>query len=639
MRRKQQLLTVEQFDPFQNVRDFPVVSRKIIRRVKDLDEKEELEPYFRAILQDSNSTPHGPAEIVDILTHKVSVAKKTGLAAFILKGKSFPTVRPHHVSHQIYRLEKIASLEYAIFACSGDVLDQAKEEFISTATRLGCYFSIFDAADIGRLLVAYGFLCPRDGRRIAAGRCKCGYSPAKRVLNLLQQDALKSLKEGHNRGERAGLVILPPGSGKTRIAAEDAKRHGAKRILYVGHVHEILDVAQSEFEAVFGKKHVSRHSSISVLRGDARVTIATIQLLDRRQDEFRLRNFDYLVIDEFHHAAASSYRRLLENIQPAFTLGLTATPFRSDRQDILELCGQNVVAYFELRTAIETGILSPYHYFGCFDDIDYSKVRYQHGHYDIRDLERALVIPERDAAILTTWKKHSEGRPTLAFCCSHVHAERFVKSCKKNNISAATYLSSTPLKERAKLLDKLANGEITILAVVDVMNEGADIPYVECLLFLRPTESKRIFYQQLGRGLRRYAGKTHCTIIDFIGNFKNAYLVVEYQGLLPIEDLGSPEFRTVSKRKELLNLPLGCQVNFDDRVIDIFAQQTLNPQHATRQNIGRILLYQYDRLAKQLGRPITRKDVDRNLLLDSRLYEQVFGSWRKFEAIALGKDE
>jgi superfamily II DNA or RNA helicase len=376
-----------------------------------------------------------------------------------------------------------------------------------------------------------------------------------------------------------------------------------------------------------------------VLRGDARVTIATIQLLDRRQDEFRLRNFDYLVIDEFHHAAASSYRRLLENIQPAFTLGLTATPFRSDRQDILELCGQNVVAYFELRTAIETGILSPYHYFGCFDDIDYSKVRYQHGHYDIRDLERALVIPERNAAILTTWKKHSEGRPTLAFCCSHVHAERFVKSCKKNNISAATYLSSTPLKERAKLLDKLANGEITILAVVDVMNEGADIPDVECLLFLRPTESKRIFYQQLGRGLRRYAGKTHCTIIDFIGNFKNAYLVVEYQGLLPIEDLGSPEFRTVSKRKELLNLPLGCQVNFDDRVIDIFAQQTLNPQHATRQNIGRILLYQYDRLAKQLGRPITRKDVDRNLLLDSRLYEQVFGSWRKFEAIALGKDE
>src|SRR5436190_8339180 len=227
------LVPFDQFDNFKDALQFPasIISPELIDAVKRLDEREEFEPFIRSILTDSNMTPHGPAEIVDILTHKLTHLNETGLAAFILKGKSFPTVRPQHVSHQIYRLEKIANLEYAIFAASGNVLDQAKEEFISTATRIGCYFSIFDAMDVGRLLIAYGFLCPRDGRKIAAGRCKCGYSPAKRVLNILQQDALKSLKESHSRGERAGLVILPPGSGKTRIAAEDAKRCGAKRLL------------------------------------------------------------------------------------------------------------------------------------------------------------------------------------------------------------------------------------------------------------------------------------------------------------------------------------------------------------------------------------------------------------------------
>ena len=153
------------------------------------------------------------------------------------------------------------------------------------------------------------------------------------------------------------------------------------------------------------------------------------------------------------------------------------------------------------------------------------------------------------------------------------------------------------------------------------MNEGIDLPLIECLLFLRPTESKRIFYQQLGRGLRRYVGKSHCVVIDFIGNFRNSYKLVEYQPLLPHATDEALESRTALKNfRQILNLPLGCEVHFDDRVVDLFARQTLDPRHATRHNIGKILVYQYEKLRKDLGRIPKRADVDRSLILGSELY-------------------
>jgi hypothetical protein len=338
--------------------------------VRALDERQELEPYIRAILHDPNETPHGPAELVDILTHKMTLGSMVGLAAFILKGRAFPTVRPKDVSHQIYRLEKINELKTAILAAPGNILDGAKEQFCATAARLHCAYAIFDAIDLARLLVAYGFLCPRDARKVVSGRCACGYSPKNRLLNLFQKDSLASLQMSHRRGEPAALVILPPGSGKTRIAAEDAARIGAQRVLYLAHTSEILDVAQSEFESVFSVAETTRHTTPSSLIHKNRVNIATIQLVHKNKDRCNLAEFDYVVIDEFHHSAAPSYRKVLEKSAPKFLLGLTATPFRGDRQDIYELCGQNVVTQFELRAGIDAGFLSPYHYFGCFDDID-----------------------------------------------------------------------------------------------------------------------------------------------------------------------------------------------------------------------------------------------------------------------------
>lgn len=631
-----QLISIDDFDNFKEVLDFPpeIITDELVKVVKELDEKEELEPYIRQILFDSSSTPHGPAEIVDIFTHKVSVKMNSGLAAFILKGKSFQRVRHRDVAHQIYRIEKIDGLKFAIFAASGDILDDAKEHFCATAERLDCQYAIFDAIDLARLFVAHGYLCPRDARKIVAGRCKCGYSPKKRILNVLQQDSLKALSLAHKLGQQTGLIVLPPGSGKTRIAAEDAKKFNAKHVLYVAHTHEILDVAQSEFEAVFTAAEVSRHTDISSLNSLNKVNIVTIQLLRKHLETVDLGPVDYLVVDEFHRAAAKSYRNLLIEADQAFLLGLTATPFRGDRQDIFELCGQNLLINFELRAGIEMGILCPYHYFGYFDDIDYSTIRHNGITYDVRDLERALIIPERDTAIIRAWKERAEEKPTLAFCCSHRHAKRVVTSFQKNGVSAEVYLSTTKLSKRDELIEKFKNGDISVLVVVDVMNEGADLPFVECLLFLRPTESKLIFYQQLGRGLRRYVGKSHCIVIDFIGNFKNAYKIVDFQGLLPhTEDETLAAFSRIINAKEVFNLPYGCDVHFDERVIDVFANQTLDPRRATRHNIGRILLYQYLRLSERLEKNPSSTDVDRNLTLGSNFYKTVFGSWKKFEEI------
>jgi superfamily II DNA or RNA helicase len=630
------LVHFEDFDNFREAKQFPakLVTQDLLDAVRRLDEREEFEPFLRSILNDSNATPHGPAEIADILTHKLTLQQETGVAAFILKGKSFPTVRAQHVSHQVYRLEKIGGLKFAVLAASGNVLDQAKEQFCSTAERLACRYAVLDAVDLARLFVAFGFFCPRDARRIAAGRCVCGYSPQKRILNVLQTESLKALAIAHKLRQCSGLVVLPTGSGKTRIAAEDARGFQAKKVLYVAHTHEILEVAKSEFEAVFSIGNVALRRIGKDLASRAQVNLCTIQLLRHNLNKLTSQMFDYVVIDEFHHAAAKSYRELLARISPEFLLGLTATPYRGDHQDIAEICNHNVLVDFDLRSGIDTGILSPYHYFGCFDDIDYSRVAHNGSRYDIRDLERALIIPERDEAIVDTWRHRAGGKPTLAFCCSHRHARRVAESFIKKGVPASVYLSDTSLDERREVAERLRKGEVNVVCAVDVLNEGADIPFVECLLFLRPTESQRIFLQQLGRGLRRYVGKSHCTVIDFIGRFKNAYRIVEYHGLVPldIEERAHP-IASVRSRKEILNLPLGCTVHFDERVIDIFARQILDPRVATRHNIGRILIYEYQRLAASLGHDPTRKEVDRCQLLGSSFYRLVFGSWERFQMI------
>ncbi|MFX1563753.1 MAG: DEAD/DEAH box helicase family protein [Promethearchaeota archaeon] len=628
------LITILTIDNFQLVRDVrpTIVSQAALDATRELHESEEIEPWIQAILHDTNHTPHGPSEIVDILTHKMSVRTREGLGAFILKGRSYPTVRPRDISHQIFRLERIADLSFVLLVATGNVLDEVKEQFVSTAKRLNCKYGFLDCLDLARVLIAYGYLCPHDGEKIYGGKCHCGYTPAVRTSNILQQETLKELSITHKLGQRSGVIILPTGAGKTRVAAIDVYRQDPKLCLYVAHSHEILEDAESELLLEFPPDMVKRFDSRPQVNELRKINLITIQSLVRNLDLFKGRKVNYLIIDEFHHAAAKSYRTVVSTLNPDFLLGLTATPFRCDRQDVLELCDGNAIVSFELREGIELGILCPYHYYGCFDDVDYSNIRHNGIRYDIRDLETALIIPERDTAIIRKWREKADGLPSLAFCCSQEHARRVAKSFRNEGIEAQEYISATPANLRAELRQSFESRKLKILCVIDILNEGVDLPFAECLLFLRPTESKRVFMQQLGRGLRQSVGKRKCIVIDFIGNFKNAYRIVEYHGLDPFEDIThGANLSSTHIVKAILNLPQGCIVEFDEAVINIFGNQTLDPRYATRHNIGRILIYQYRKLEHRLGRKPTRIELDRQCLLGSDLYASVFGSWSRFE--------
>lgn len=633
-------IPIEKYDQFINLAEFSrnKVSQQLIAAVRNFREADELEELVLRSLADPNRTPHGPAEIVDIMTLQLSHKKRTGVAGFILKGRSFKRVTPSDISHQIFRLRKITNLRFAIFGHTGNLLDEAREEFIHTAKDLGADYTIIDAADFARLAIIQGVLCPRDARKVRNGRCQCGYRVSGDHLNILQRDALKQLQITHEWGQMAGVVIMPTGSGKTRIAAIDSSRADAKRVLYIAHTHEILDGAEREFAHVYGADAIHRGWKYADSTPSSSVHLSTVQSISRNVGKVDAQQYEYVVVDEFHHAAARSYRRLISQVKPNFLLGLTATPFRGDKQDVIELCNGNIIVNFELRTGIDNGILTPYHYHGCFDDVDYSQLKHFANGYTVNDLNKALIIPERDEAIIKKWRAMAEGAPTLAFCCSHQHAKRMASSFKAAGIPAAEYLGTTSMERRAELVEKLQYAEIKILCAVDVLNEGVDIPFVECLLFLRPTESKRIFFQQLGRGLRLSPGKDKVVVLDFIGNFHNAYRIVEYLGLQPEETVVFETLGRMRSVKQIVNLPLGCHVEFDDRVIDIFANQVLDPKRATRHNIAPILIYLYLRTSKRLRHLATPKEIDRLQILHTEFYKMVFGSWRDFETLMRSED-
>lgn len=633
-------IPLDEYDQFLSLRDFSrdKVAVKLISIVRQFHESEDLEELILNALYDPNRTPHGPAEIADILTLQLSHRNNLGVAAFILKGKSFSTVRPSDISHQVFRLRKISDIKYAVLGHVGNLLDEAREEFIHTAENLKINYSIIDAVEFARLAVVEGIICPRDGNRLRDGQCDCGYRTKGDHLNFLQKDALTNLKNIHELGQESGLVVMPTGSGKTRIAAVDSYNFSAERILYIAHTHEILEGAEREFAHVYGINSIHRGFFYDNSLPTPSVHLSTIQSISRNLDIINPLAFDYVVIDEFHHAAATSYRKLIDKIRPKFLLGLTATPFRGDRQDVLDLCNGNIIVEHELRTGIDGRILVPYHYYGCFDNVDYSKLTaYSYG-YSVRDLNKTLIIPERDEAVIKKWSELAEKLPTLAFCCSEIHAKRMAKSFKTAGINAAEYLGKTPMDLRIKLVEKLRYGDLKILCVVDVLNEGVDIPFVECLLFLRPTESKRIFFQQLGRGLRKSPGKEKVIVLDFIGNFHNAYKIVDYIGLLPEEHSSYVNPIRSRSSREVLNLPLGCEVYFDDKVIDIFATQIHDPRRASRHNIAQILIFEYYKTSRRLGYPASKKEIDRIQLLDSDFYKLVFGSWKNFEQLMVADE-
>lgn len=432
-----------------------------------------------------------------------------------------------------------------------------------------------------------------------------------------QIEALYELKKAREEGIGKGLVVAATGVGKTYLSAFDSA--GFEKVLFVAHREEILRQAEKSFMTV---RDGGEYGYYCGGRKDDGVDIlfATVQTLGNHLDRFRKDEFDYIVVDEFHHAAADSYMKVLKYFQPRFMLGLTATPYRTDNRDIFALCEDNVIYEIYLRDAINRDLLVPFRYFGVYDVTDYDRVSVRNGRYVVEELERELSNEERAGLVLEKYLKMA-GQRTLGFCTGIAHADYMADYFIRHNINAVSVHSkvnaSSLVMGRKEAVKKLEAGELQVIFCVDIFNEGVDIPSLDTVLFLRPTESFVVFLQQLGRGLRKFDGKEYLTVLDFIGNYKRAhYLPALLAGDNPIY----PHSR--GKRIQDIDYPDNCVVHFDFRLLDLFEEM------AARDPLKKRMVDEYFRLKEEPKRRPDRLDVFEGSDIPFREY--VKEGWLRF---------
>lgn len=374
----------------------------------------------------------------------------------------------------------------------------------------------------------------RDGNRLdQALRTATGSQTTISIAGLevrpypYQQEMLDQLdveRKVHDRWQN--LVVAATGTGKTVVAALDYRRLveelGELSLLFVAHRREILQQSRATFAAVmtdgtFGEVWVGgrrptewQHvfASIQSLHADGLVSV-------------RPEQFDVVIVDEFHHAEAATYRRLLEHVTPKVLLGLTATPERADGGDVTEWFGGHIATELRLWHALEQDLLCPFHYFGIADNTDLRSIGWSRGAYDVSGLSNLYTGNDARAAIVIRGLVHIVtdvgAMRALGFCVSVDHAHYMARVFNEAGIPAVAVDASTPSDDRDAALRDLRDRKINVVFAVDLFNEGLDVPQVDTVLFLRPTESATVFLQQLGRGLRRTAGKACLTVLDFVG--------------------------------------------------------------------------------------------------------------------------
>ena len=389
-----------------------------------------------------------------------------------------------------------------------------------------------------------------------------------------QQEILDKLEaERKVRGNFRNLVVAATGTGKTVISAFDYKRFCREnpqsrcRLLFVAHREEILKQSLYTFRGVlkdanFGEMFVGAYKPESIEHLFISIqTFNSQDFTEKTSSDF----YDYIIVDEFHHAAAPTYQKLLTYYKPKILLGLTATPERMDGKNILEYFGNRIAAEIRLPEAIDRKLLSPFQYFGVTDVVDLNDLKWSRGGYDKGDLERVYtfsgIVAERRAdmiiqAILRYVTDIDEVKG-LGFCVSVEHAKFMARYFNEHGIPSISLDGSSPEEERNTAKQRLVKGEVRFIFVVDLYNEGVDIPEVNTVLFLRPTESLTVFLQQLGRGLRLAEGKECLTVLDFIGQANRRYNFEDKFASL----LSDPSRGVLREMKEgFVSVPKGCYI-------------------------------------------------------------------------------
>lgn len=396
------------------------------------------------------------------------------------------------------------------------------------------------------------------------------YPHQKRMLEDL--DIQRSINDRH-----WNLVVAATGTGKTMLAAFDYKRQITTgnlrlKLLFVAHKKEILNQALGTFRAILNDQSFGELLVDGNKPSEWKHVFASVQSLNLKDlSQISPDHFDYIVVDEFHHAEAKSYKTLLDYFQPIELLALTATPERTDLKNVQDTYFEGVISS-ELRLwdAIDEGLLSPFTYFVISDGTDLSNIKWSKGAYVAADLEN--VYTSNDARNIIVYNSvgkylaNPSSAKILAFCASKAHSEHTAKFFTSKGIKAVSVTSDTPAELRKNAIDDLANGNIQMICAVDIFNEGVDIPSIDTLLFLRPTESPLVFLQQFGRGLRKSDGKDQLTVLDFVGVHR-----AEYRFDKKLKALALESSLSVEKAIELdhWNLPRGCQIAFDKMAKEI----------------------------------------------------------------------
>lgn len=393
----------------------------------------------------------------------------------------------------------------------------------------------------------------------------------------IQQEALRALAQTRAEGFRAGMVTMATGLGKTWLAAFDAARPDVRRVLFVAHREEILKQSRDVFRRVIPQASLSLYYG-EEKQPDAEVVFASVQTLSRNLDRFAPDAFDYIVVDEFHHAAASTYRNVLDHFTPNFLLGLTATPDRMDGADLLALCADNLVFSCDLVEGIQRQELVPFHYWGVRDLVDFTPIPWRNGKFDPAALEAAVETQERAQSAFDEWQSR-RGSRTLAFCVTKHHADFMAEYFAGRGVRCASVHSGPTSAPRHASVEALRAGELEVIFTVDIFNEGLDVPDIDTVLMLRPTESPVVFLQQLGRGLRTLDGKNALTVIDFIGNHRS--FLLKPRTLLSLGRREAPTTLQVLQALEAgdFKLPDGCSVDYDLTVVEMLRALSRTTAH------------------------------------------------------------
>ncbi len=346
--------------------------------------------------------------------------------------------------------------------------------------------------------------------------------------NKMQIEAIDKLDRLRKTDEKKALAIAATGSGKTYMAVFDALQVKPKKLLFVVHREDILVKAKESFEKIIDTEIFSTGFFTGTIKDKADYLFTTIQTLQNHYLEFDVKEFEYIIIDEAHHASSPSYQKVLSHFTPAFLLGLTATPERSDVGDIYSIFDNNIAVEIRLRQALEYELVTPFHYFGItdFSEINYANVDID----DVSAIAKLLMVSRRTDYILEKMRFYGHDglkRKALGFCATLEHAEFMAAEFNNKGIPSLFLSGNNSIPERNAAISRLESNHDTLEVIfsVDIFNEGIDIPSVNIILMLRPTDSSIIFVQQLGRGLRKLPDKEFVTVLDFIGNHRKSFLM------------------------------------------------------------------------------------------------------------------